>query len=198
MRVQRRGGAQRGLSSWKRRWRFTAGHSLSMMLNTTVSRWLPSASTWWLRSTPSWCAPSLAIARAAGEVEPMGAELDGDAAQRFERVRQQQQLAFGVEPGALHAPRVPGVSDLEAAVPGVDIEVARRPDDVAAGVVACHERHRTLLVAHRQRGRDGARASFRARDAGEPEVVEIAVGRGARERVDVRRIEGFERRERAP
>ena len=41
--------AARGRASRKRKCAFTAGHSLSMMLNTTVSRRLPSGISWWLR-----------------------------------------------------------------------------------------------------------------------------------------------------
>src|SRR5690606_31568164 len=44
------------------RWLRTAGHSLSMMENTTVSRGVPSAWRLWLRSTPSCFAPSRAMA----------------------------------------------------------------------------------------------------------------------------------------
>src|SRR5690606_18108827 len=44
-------------------------------------------------------------------VEPAGLETDRSAAQGLERVTQQHQLALGIQPGALHARRVPGVAD---------------------------------------------------------------------------------------
>ena len=49
--------------------------------------------------------------RARLEVEEVGAELDGDAAERLERVRQQQQLALGIYARPLRALRVPRVAD---------------------------------------------------------------------------------------
>src|SRR5690606_34617231 len=58
--VSRQGCGRR--ASLASRWRRTAGHSLSMIENTTVSRRLPSARRWWLRRTPSCLAPSRAIA----------------------------------------------------------------------------------------------------------------------------------------
>src|SRR6266508_6355554 len=63
------------------------------------------------------------LARAV--VEPVRAKLDRDAAKHLERVREQQQLALGIDARALSALRVPGVADLEPAVRGVDVEIAR-------------------------------------------------------------------------
>src|SRR5690348_12770760 len=54
--------------------------------------------------------------RTRGMIEPVRAEFDGDAAQRLERVREQEPLAFGVDRGALRALRIPGVADLDAAI----------------------------------------------------------------------------------
>src|SRR6266446_6816467 len=49
-------------------------------------------------------------------VEKMRAELDRDAIELFERMREQQQLALGVESAALHALGKPGRPDLDAPV----------------------------------------------------------------------------------
>ena len=44
----------------------TAGHSMSRIEYTTVSRREPSGSTWWLRNTPSSFAPNRSIAARLG------------------------------------------------------------------------------------------------------------------------------------
>src|SRR5437867_8674672 len=55
--------------------------------------------------------------RLAGRmVEPVRAKLNRDTCELFECVREQHQLAFGVDRGALRAPGLPGVAELEAPV----------------------------------------------------------------------------------
>ena len=49
-------------------------------------------------------------------IEPVRPKFHRDAAQHLERMRQQQQLAFGVDRRALRALRIPGVPDLEPPV----------------------------------------------------------------------------------
>src|SRR3954469_10059240 len=55
-------------------------------------------------------------AAAALVIEEMRAELDRNAVELLERVRQQQQFALRIERAALHTPGVPGGADLDAAV----------------------------------------------------------------------------------
>src|SRR5258707_15396456 len=62
-------------------------------------------------------------------VEPVRAELDGDAPELLERVRKQQQLALGVDRAALHAFCIPGVADFQPAIGRIDVEIARATDD---------------------------------------------------------------------
>src|SRR5260221_8969450 len=57
-------------------------------------------------------------------VEPVRAELDGDAPEFLERVRKQQQLALGVDRAALRAFRIPGVADFQPAIWRIDVEIA--------------------------------------------------------------------------
>ena len=127
-------------------------------------------------------------------VEPVGAEFDRDAAQHFERVRQKQQLAFGVDRRALHALGIPGMPDLEAPARRVDVEIAGAPDDVSGRVLAHGKRHRPQTLAHVERARDVIADPVRRRDAGVPEPPELAVGRGVAQRCLMLRFERLERR----
>src|SRR4051812_47718041 len=58
---------------------------------------------------------------AALMIEEMRAEFHRNAVQRFEGVREQQELALRVERPALGALPIPGRADLDAAVAGIDI-----------------------------------------------------------------------------
>ena len=64
----------------------TAGHSVSRIEKTTVSRSEPSGSRRWLRRTPSCFAPSRGDRRPGLLVVPVRAELDGEAAEHLEGV----------------------------------------------------------------------------------------------------------------
>ena len=150
---------QRGRSSWKRRCARTAGHSLSMIENTTVSRFAPSGISWWLRSTPSCLAPSRAIAARDAWLNQCVRNSTAMQREHVERVREQHQLALGVDRRALRALRVPRVADLDAAVRRVDVEEPRAADDVARRGVAHDEGHRVVPLAHVERGRHVARPS---------------------------------------
>src|SRR5512134_1233851 len=65
------------------------------------------------------------------EVELVGAKADDLAANRFECVREEQQLAARVDVTALGALRVPRVADLDAVDVGGDIVEARAADEGA-------------------------------------------------------------------
>src|SRR5260221_1018614 len=58
-------------------------------------------------------------------VEPVRAELDGDAPEFLERWCKQQQLALGVDRSALRAFRVPGLAAFQPASRPLDVEIAR-------------------------------------------------------------------------
>src|SRR3546814_14704996 len=59
----------------------------------------------------------------------LGAQLDALAAERFERVSQQQPLGVGIEPGALDAARVDGAPDLQPPMVLGHPQKPRRPRD---------------------------------------------------------------------
>jgi hypothetical protein len=80
--------------------RLDLGHSPAVMLYMTVSRTVPSRRSAWWRSTPSFGAEAL-DGGLRGVVEIIGAQADQRRAQRLEGVRHQQQLAGGVDVGAL-------------------------------------------------------------------------------------------------
>ena len=68
--------------------------------------------------------------RALGsEIEIVGTESDHLAAERIERVLEEQQLARGVDVAALPPSGVPGPADLDAIDLRNDIVIPRRADD---------------------------------------------------------------------
>src|SRR5687767_11397975 len=81
-------------------------------------------------------------------IEPAGAELDGDAPQRLERVAQEQDLGLGVHGRSLKALRIPRIADFHPSMLGLDVEVTRASNDCTARVLANDERHRALGLAH--------------------------------------------------
>src|SRR5262245_43325665 len=66
------------------------------------------------------------------EVEVVGAQADDLAADLFEAMLQQHQLARRVDVAALPALRVPGVADLDAVGRGDDVVIARTANDRVA------------------------------------------------------------------
>src|SRR5690606_21993332 len=67
-------------------------------------------------------------------VERAGVEADAGAAQRLERMAEQRQLGVGVQAGALHRARIPGVADAHARGLGQQFVVAGAAGDTAGGV----------------------------------------------------------------
>ena len=84
------------------------------------------------RRMPSNCAGSAAIAASRALVAGVGLELDPDAAERLEGVRQHQQLRLDVDAAAPGRRVEPGPADLDDAVEGAHIEEASAADDRAA------------------------------------------------------------------
>src|SRR2546422_10711461 len=70
------------------------------------------------------------------KIEVVGPQADDLAAERVERMAQQQQLAGGVDVRALAAAAVPGVADFHAVDRRYDIVIPGRTDDDAARQVA--------------------------------------------------------------
>ena len=103
-----------------------------MIENTTVSRNEPSGIRLVTAQHAVLLGAEACDRRAALLVHPVRPELDGDAVQRLERVRQQQALGFGVQRGPLHALRVPRRPDLETPVRGVDVHERRHADCLVA------------------------------------------------------------------
>src|ERR1700747_2764815 len=93
-------------------------------------------------------------------IEKMRAELDRDATELVESMREQQQFALGIERAALHALGIPGRSDLDAAVGGVDVHIGRHARALLADVLG-------------------------PRDQGVPELPQFAVFYGRRQAVEV-------------
>src|SRR5439155_6957887 len=80
------------------------------------------------------------------EIERVGPQTDDLAAEGVERMREQQQLAGGVDVRSLPALRVPCIADLHAIEAGDDVVIARRADDGAALEIA-HDPRQHVAVA---------------------------------------------------
>ena len=84
---------------------------------------------------------------AALTIKEMSTKFHGDAVQRFERMREQQQLAFCVHAAALDLLAIPGRADLDATMSGIDIQIGRHADRAAAGFLDHRKgQHRALLL----------------------------------------------------
>jgi hypothetical protein len=79
-------------------------------------------------------------------VQAMRTQLHRDAAQRIERMREQQAFCFRVEGRPLHAARIPGGSDLDATMDVVDVHVGRHADDAAVGCNHSEGQHQGLCM----------------------------------------------------
>ena len=91
-----------------------------------------------------------------------------------------QQLGLAVDPAAPRRRHVPGVADLQPPVGGVDIQIARRPDERA--VEAAHdERQPVVGLLRRQPRVDPLLDGLRLGCGGEPESAQFAVGGGRRD-----------------
>src|SRR5438105_12691887 len=127
-------------------------------------------------------------------IEPMGAEFDRDALQRFEGMGQEQELALGIDGATLHTLRVPGVANLEPAVRRIDVEIARATDDLPGRSEAHDKGHGAVELAHRQRAVDVLSRAIRRGYGGVPQAPEFAVGSRELERVLVPARKRLERR----
>jgi hypothetical protein len=114
---------------------------------------------------------------ARGEVEEARAKLDGDAGERLERMREQQELRFRVERRALDPLRVPRVADFQPPMHGVHVEIACAADDVVGRRIADDERQRALRRAHVERSVDIFQRLVRRGNARVPQSPQLAVGR---------------------
>jgi hypothetical protein len=125
------------------------------------------------------------------EVQRAGVEADAGAAQRFERVREQQELRLGIQAGALHGARIPRVTDAQPRRVRQQFVVAGAADDPAVG--RAHGEGELLAGGLlRQRGVEPRPDIARHRHVGEREFPEAAVARGRAQGVGVFRTQGFE------
>jgi len=112
------------------------------------------------------------------EVKVVGPQSHDFAAQRFEGVAEQQQLASRVDVGSLAALRVPGVADLHAIDSGNDVVIARRTDDSAAFQLPHSPReHMAQFLAVKSLG-DITAHTVGSGDGCEPQLPQAAIGGG--------------------
>src|SRR5207237_8450305 len=81
---------------------------------------------------------------ARGMIEPVGAKLDRDALQLLERMREEHELALGVDRAALDALGIPGMPDFQTAIGSVDVVVPGAADDLARRFLSYDNRPRIL------------------------------------------------------
>jgi len=93
---------------------------------------------------PVFLRPQPRNSRSRLTVHEVGPELDGDSLQRVERMREQEQLGFGVDCGALHAFCIPGVADFKPPMRRFNIHITRAADYVTRRRVDDRERLRAL------------------------------------------------------
>src|SRR5207342_2867801 len=115
--------------------------------------------------------------RARRQVEPAGLETDGRALHALERMRQQQELRLGVEPGPLYARRVPGVADCESRHVAVQLVITRRSDDRTRGIEH-GEDQRVAPGLGGERRVDVVLDGLRTRYARVPELPQAALAQG--------------------
>src|SRR5262245_37012530 len=127
-----------------------------------------------------------------GEVEVVGAQPDHFAFQRFESVREQQELAGRIDMAALEPLRIPGIADLDAVGGGDDVVIAGTTDDLSRRGLANHPWEHVAVLLPLQRGFDVLRRLAGRRNAGEPQLPELAVLRGCLETFLVLLLHGFE------
>src|SRR5262249_40304067 len=87
-------------------------------------------------------------------VQAIRLQLDTDAAPLLERMRQHQQLRFGIDERALPRPTNPGPPDLDPPIRDVDRRESSRPHERAALAIDRDERHRPASGALGQRRLD--------------------------------------------
>src|ERR1043166_5934996 len=128
--------------------------------------------------------------RALGrEIEVVGAEAHHLAAERLERVLEEQQLARGVDVAALPSSGVPGPADLDAIDLRNDVVVPRRADDGVARQLSNGPRQHVTGLLSVERVRDVRRRLIGFGNTREPQLPEAAVGRGSHETVAMIRAE---------
>ena len=128
----------------------------------------------------------------AGVIEEVRAELDSNAAQGVEGMREQQMFGLGVEGCTLHTRSVPGGADLYAAVGAIDLHIRGHADGLPCGGIENRERQHGTGAVQGETALDLGRHGLRRRNVGVPELMEVAVLYGERERVAVTRSKRHE------
>src|SRR5262245_51708493 len=112
---------------------------------------------------------------AALMVEEVRPEFDGDAVEALECMPEQHQLALRVDRCALHALAIPGRTDLDAFVAGVDVHVRRHAARLARRVVDHREWQHRAGTLQRETPFDLGTYLLRAWHERVPEVPELPV-----------------------
>ena len=73
-------------------------------------------------------------------IEKMRTKFHGDAIKSLKSMREQQEFAIGIERGALHALAIPGGTNFDTSVGGVDIHVASHTDRATGDGIENRER----------------------------------------------------------
>ena len=111
-------------------------------------------------------------------VEEMGAEFNGNTLQLLKGMLQQQQLTFGIECRALHAPAVPGGANFHASVAIVNVHVSGQAHGFAGGILDHGEWQHGALVLQTEAPRDFCCHALRGRNRRVPQAPELAVQDG--------------------
>src|SRR5262249_26611064 len=109
------------------------------------------------------------------EIEVVGAQTDDFAFQGFKCMSEKQELAHGVDAGALDTLRVPGPADLDAVRGGDDVVVAGAADDRSGFQVAHRPGQHGALLLPGERARDVGLRLLRLGNRGVEELPEAAV-----------------------
>lgn len=118
-------------------------------------------------------------------VHRRGAELDGDALERLEGMREEKQLRFGVESSSLNAFTIERVADFQATVCFIAIAIGRHPDSGTRGSLDEREGHHRAGCLLVQTALDLRGHTLGRRDARIPEIPKLPVAYGLNEIVVV-------------
>ncbi len=173
------------------RCRFTIGHSLPMIENTTRVAIRAVGHQHVIAQDAVLFGAQSRDGVPRGMVEPAGAELHRAATQDLERMREQQQLGLGIQRGPLHPLRVPGPADLDAAVIGIDVAVSGTADNGSVGIEH-RPGHRGAGLAKSERLFDIGANGIRRRHRGVPQARQVAVGRRRAQTVHVGLRQGLQ------
>lgn len=112
---------------------------------------------------------------AALMIEEAGTELNGDAVESLECMREHQQFTFGVQSRALYSLAVPRRPDFEASMLGLDVHVGGHTHRSARCCLENSERQHGSLALQRQSALDFRFHLLWRGDPGVPQLPQLAV-----------------------